>query len=887
MGLHPDSREATAFTVPGLGRFHWKRMPMGCKGANASFQRLMELILRGQERHAQAYVDDVLFHSSSTGDHLRHLEEGFKAFRNHGIKLSIDKSKFCTPEIRYLGHVLSKDGVRPCEDHVKAVRDYPEPTTPKKILEFTGLCNYFRDHIHRHSTISGQLTRLLRKDSDWKEGPLPEKAKTAFLDLKTKLCSAPVLAYPRQGLGYIVAVDAATGSEEEDGGLGAILSQVQDGKEVVIAYASRSLRGFEKNYTPGLLELAAASWSIEHWHHYLYGRKFTLLTDHLPIEGLSRIHTKTLNRLKQQMLEYDFRVGYRKGADNAGPDALSRNPVDALEVTSSDMVELQSQDSLIESVRRFMKTGELPREKEEARRVERYAEGSFFESNVLYYLLQRKGAEPARALWTPTVIRKKLIHGRHAGRFAGHGGMEKTLQRLQEEYYWPGMVSDVQEFVTNCVTCRRAKNPSKQVNRFPLQPLELLDRPNVRCHIDLVGPLKTSGGNKRWIMCITDAFTKYAVAVALPDKQAATVAKAFYERWICWRGPPEQLVSDRGLEFCNQILDTLCNRFEIERRKTAAYHPASNSAVESFNRKLISYITTQCNDNTLEFEDWLAPMCFSYNTCTHKSTLHSPFYLTYLHPPRLPFGDLDDLPRQPMNWAEEAFQRMQRAYRLAKENNVEASRKSKEHYDLRAKEKQFSVGNQVLVHFHKAIQTKGNPKFATPWKDGFVITRKIGEATYQVKKAQTGRTSTVHADRLKLRSPNAVNTTPLRQQQRERGVQLQDVRQAEEDEQADEAGDEQHDDADVWDQSDDSAPETEIEIEHAEPAARDQDVEQPFIPRERRAQQAAARQPSPRPQERPMDRLARDVFQPVARRQRGEKVDYRALAGVRPHTRKK
>jgi transposase InsO family protein len=768
--LHPDSQPLTAFTVPGKGRYHWKRLPMGLKGSPASFQRLMDFVMTGLPQ-VQCYIDDILIHSASLELHVKHLRECFDRLRKYGLKLNIKKCDFGATEIPYLGHIITPTGVKPSIDKLKAVRDFPEPSSVKQIREFCGLTNYFRNHIRGFALIAGHLTRLTRKNSEWKGGPLPLPAKAAYLELKKRLCSAPLLAYPRPNVPYTLSVDAATGSADQPGGLGAILSQEGlDGKDHVIAYASRRLKEFETNYTPFLLEMAAACWGIENFHVYLYGRKFTLLTDHRPLEAMSRLHQKTLNRLQQCMNEYNFVVMYRKGSDNEGPDALSRNPIDALEVTHEDFKKMQREDGFLADIIKYKRTGELPTVKAKALTIMVHADKVIDEDGLVYYMYAKKGFEPRQLIVVPAVLQHELIHGAHATRFSGHGGTMKTILRLQQKYYWPGMTSHVEEYVKQCITCQKCKG---KVGKTPLQPISLPELPNQRCHMDLVGPLKSSTSGNKYVLAITDAFTKYAVVVAIPDKEAVTVAAAVFTHWICRFSAPKVLISDRGKEFCNQVMDELCVLMGIERRMTTVMHPQSNTAVESWNRSLIKYLTTAMSGgSTLGWEDWLPALALSYNTAVHKSTLQSPFYLTFLQHPNLPYFDMENpAPMYSGSWATEAYQRMQKAYRLAKSNNEAALQVGKEYYDRNAKMTTFKVGDRVLVHFPKSMNTD-NKKFSEPWREGYVVVKVTGPVSYVVQCGPRGRPHSAPANRIRLdpRGEGPLPSVAKQVEQRQRQV---------------------------------------------------------------------------------------------------------------------
>ena len=361
MALKKSSQDQTAFSVPGRGRFCWLVTPMGLKGSPASFQRLMDTVMEGLP-NTQTYIDDCLIHSQDEVRHLVHIRECFVRLRKYNLKLNLKKCAFGRKSVPYLGHVLTADGIKPSDDKLKAVRDFPEPTSVRQVREFCGLTNYFRQHIKNFSMLAGLLTRLTRKDSEWTAGPLPAPAKAAFLRLKEQLCTAPMLAYPIRERPYLLAVDAATGTDETPGGMGAILSQIdpRDGLERVVSYASRSLKDFEKNYTPFLLEKAAAVWGIDHFHHYLYGRIFSLLTDHRPVEKMTKLHQKTLNRLQQQQNKYNFTVMYRQGELNGGPDALSRNPVDSVGASLEQIIEAQNENRFCKMLIDNLKTKFLP-----------------------------------------------------------------------------------------------------------------------------------------------------------------------------------------------------------------------------------------------------------------------------------------------------------------------------------------------------------------------------------------------------------------------------------------------------------------------------------------------------------------------------------------------
>jgi hypothetical protein len=256
MEMAADSREYTAFTVPGKGtHYQWKVAPMGLKGSPASFARLMDFVVRGLTG-VLTYIDDVLVHTGCHKEMLQQLEGTLLRLRRFSLKMNAVKSIFGTSEVQYLGYTLRPERVSPSKDKLGALRAFPPPTSPKQIREFVGICNYFRFLVPSFSRQAALLLKLTSATAEWKEGPLPPEALTAFQDLKKALISEPIVGHPARDKRFILHTDGALGNAANAGGLRAVLMQEgNDGNDRVIAYASRQLKGYEKNYLAFLLEM--------------------------------------------------------------------------------------------------------------------------------------------------------------------------------------------------------------------------------------------------------------------------------------------------------------------------------------------------------------------------------------------------------------------------------------------------------------------------------------------------------------------------------------------------------------------------------------------------------------------------------------------------------
>jgi transposase InsO family protein len=759
--LEINSRPYTAFTVPGRGRFEWCTTPMGLHGAPASFARLMDHVMTNIPG-VITYIDDVLAHSPNLEQHLIDLRLCLERLRRYNLKLNLGKCEFGTDNVAYLGFTLTSEGVKPGTEKLLAVKNFPTPCTETNIREFTGLANYFRHMIPGYALIAGKLTNLLTKDSGWKGGKLPVAAMEAFSKLKEALCTAPVLAYPRGDRPFSLATDAATGDSSRPGGLGAVLTQRgDDGLEHVVSFASRSLRPNEKNYSAFLLEMAAASWAIDNYAVYLRGRKFTLYTDHKPLEKLSSRHQKTLCRLQEQMSEFQFIIKHRAGKDNAGPDALSRNTTNILEVDVENnsipqcfdisfLKQAQWNDKLC---RRLLNIYNGHTDLSQVTPFERAVSADTLISNdgLIRYMVRRPGFTTTPVIIVPEQIRSEIIYVAHESRFGGHAGAFKTTERIRRQYWWPGLAREVARYCEQCSVCKQCNNPAKfQSNHAPMQPLPIPNGPNIRIHMDLFGPLKTTLSGKRYIIVMTDAYSKYAVLATLENKEAATVAKAVFEKWICCYGCPKQIVSDRGAEFVNTTIRILYTAFGIKTTLTSAMHPQTNSTCESFNRTIIKYLQRMMdNGNTLEWECWLPALSLSYNTQVHRTTLTSPFYLMYLREPNLPYFDLEK-PVYSNNWSDEALYRLRQTTKLVTENSQRAQDRMKNY----AKENEnplntFQVGDNVLVYFPRS-HFSGNSKFERQWTSGWTVIERLGNLTYRLRPTKRrGMPTTVHVDRMK------------------------------------------------------------------------------------------------------------------------------------------
>ncbi|GBG69928.1 hypothetical protein CBR_g4754 [Chara braunii] len=311
------------------GTWQWIRCPMGICNAPATFQRAMNMAFQNfvrKTRLAQSiinycvivYMDDILVYSSSYEGHVQHIEWALHALRDAGSKVALEKCQFFLTTISFLGHVVADKGLQPELQKVAAVRDAPVPTTITQVRAFLGLASYYRRFIKSFAVIAGPLTNLLRKDQ-----PLiwTSECDQAFSTLKAALISPPVLIRPDPEKPFVLITDW------QPEAISAILAQVgPSGLESVVEYASKSVPACKRNYAAQTSECYAALWGISHFRAYLYGRRFTMVTDHEPLLALKKWkdYSGMIGRWATVLQSMDFDIRHRKHERHGNADGLTR-----------------------------------------------------------------------------------------------------------------------------------------------------------------------------------------------------------------------------------------------------------------------------------------------------------------------------------------------------------------------------------------------------------------------------------------------------------------------------------------------------------------------------------------------------------------------------------
>ena len=317
--MDPRDADKTSF-ISRRGQFRFKVLSFGLANAPSLFQRIMDLVLAGLSWECcLVYVDDIVVFSKTFEQHIVRLTEVFNRLSGAGLKLKPNKCKLFQRRVTFLGHIVSGDGIEADPEKIAAIVDWPVPKNVGEVRSFLGLCSYYRNFIKDLSVIAAPLFDLTKKFAAFK---WDENCQQAFDTLKERMTTAPVLASPVDGGGYVLDVDAC------DYGIGAVLQQYQEGDLRVIGYASRTLTSAERMYCTTRKEQLAVVYGLRQFRHYILGHETIVRSDHAALSYLKKAREPVGQQARwlDFIEQFNIEIRHRKGASHANADALSRRP---------------------------------------------------------------------------------------------------------------------------------------------------------------------------------------------------------------------------------------------------------------------------------------------------------------------------------------------------------------------------------------------------------------------------------------------------------------------------------------------------------------------------------------------------------------------------------
>ncbi len=570
--LHPDSRKYTT-TTTAAGLYQYKRLPMGLKDSAQCFQRAVAKTLAGIPG-VIAYIDDILIFAATKEEHDRILHQVLERLNSKNFRLNLVKCSFRVTIVHFLGHIIEGGKVYPDPKNVDPIRNVREPQSKKDVQSFLGMINYYADFLEDVSSIAEPLRALTRKDTNFNWS---EECRLSFQTLKAMACDKLSLNIFDPNVPTIVTTDAS------NAGIGAVLSQIQNRREVPIAFASHTLSPTERRYAANEREALACVWALEYWEKFLLGRHFLLRTDHMALKRLLTSHktkreSAKFYRWQERLSAFDYKVAYHPGNQNHVADALSRLKQRAANygirmnnqaITRDLLVNETKVDTILQEVISF-----LDRHWPKQAAMKQDIRNFFQIRNQLTY--QHGLLFKQSRIVAPSSLHKTILSLAHIG----HPGIVRMKRKMRETYWWRGLDRQVEEYVRNCGPCQ-SSDKSTAKSKVPTTPIPIPSKPGLHYGLDITGPFY----NDYSIVVLIDYYSSFPEILITKNTMSRIIIPWLNELFGRY-GLPDRITTDNGPQFVSEQFETFLAQRDILHIKTAIYSPQENGLVEAFNKPL-------------------------------------------------------------------------------------------------------------------------------------------------------------------------------------------------------------------------------------------------------------------------------------------------------------
>lgn len=637
--LPEELQDIITFTTP-FGSFCNKRLPFGLKTSAGTFQALVDKIIDELKSlnvdHVYAYQDDFIICANDFQEMIAKVEAVLKILSKYNMTLTPDKCRFFQEEIDYLGFHISHKTISPVEFNIAKINKFSPPKTPKQVKRFLGLCGFYRSIIPNFAELTGILNELTQKN---KKFVWNDEHQTAFEKLQDIFFSKPFVTLPDWNKKFFLNTDASKNA------VSAVLLQEHEGKFHPVAYFSKSLNKAEKNYPAIKLELMAIFKGVMAFKHYLFNRKFTILSDSKPLKFYKKSTSPAdlTTRWLLALSEFSYDFVYLPGKDNVLSDYFSRcqNPDFRQNCDINELADENPQSIILPFVepKEWVCATQADPESEISTETFKHEQtldleicdiisqlnnnskvnnkfvDKFFVSptnGLLMYHKEWAKNKFADLIVVPKSLKYKVLKIAHGS----HTGVNKTYEILGSRFYWKGIYSDTVNYVLSCDPCIRAKPYSAKP--APLKNTFLPHRPGEFISIDIVGPLKDTG----YILTVVDHFSKHVVLYHLQNLTANTMVKHLLNYFSLF-GRVSMILSDLGTQFNSEIFHTINSELGIKVIHTTSGHPQHNSVSERLNLAIKSSINT-LREQGISIQSALLIHQQVYNSTVHPSTGFTP-----------------------------------------------------------------------------------------------------------------------------------------------------------------------------------------------------------------------------------------------------------------------
>lgn len=695
--LRIEDRKKTAF-VTQEGHFQWTCLPFGLKTAPAIFQRILCNILRKHEltKFTVNYIDDILVFSETYSEHINHLKQLLEAISNEGFRLKFTKCSFAATSVKYLGHIIENNTVRPLRDNLISIQEFPIPRTQKNIRQFLGKINFYHQYIPKCTIILKPLHNLLKKKQKF---VWSAECQNSFDEIKKLLCSQPILEIYDQDLPINIYTDASLE------GIGAILKQIQpNGVEKPVAYFSKKLNETQKKKKAIYLECLAIKEAVHYWQYWLIGKFFTVYSDHKPLENMN-IKSRTdeeLGDLTYYLSQYDFKIKYAPGKDNLEADCLSRNPV------------LEAKEDIEEQLKivNFVQLQDVVMDQKNNEDLQANKNKLIHRHNIYY-----KRCNKQEKIILSEEFSIKLIKEIHNSMC--HIGIKQIQNKIGKIYTAKNLTKNINNLCKRCEICIKNKTRG-QVKYGLMSHLGPASKPYEIVSIDTIGGFGGTRSTKRYLHLLVDHYTRYAHIVTSKTQSAKDFIKLVSN--IINHNEIGMILSDQYPGINSKEFKSFLSGKSIPLIFTAVNAPFSNGLNERLNQTLVNKIRCKINEESNKTA-WttIAHTCVDkYNDTEHTVTGFTPRYLldgteVSLLPKELKKSKTTD------DWI--------RDRKLAFENTVKSHNYNKKLIDKNRTQHNFKTGDMVYVeNGHKLNRRKLDELKIGPFR----IEEKISNTIYKI-----------------------------------------------------------------------------------------------------------------------------------------------------------
>ncbi|GBG73176.1 hypothetical protein CBR_g12894 [Chara braunii] len=566
--IRPQDRYKTAFKTR-YEHFEWVVIPFGLTNAPMTFQAAMTNKFRVMlDRFVLVYLDDILIYSRTLDEHLDHLRRVLETLWRAKFKANDDKCELVREELEYLGHLVTPQGISPLSDKIQVVQDWPEPRNVTDVRSFLGLDSYYQRFIKGYSKIAAHLTKLQCEDRPFDFGT---DARESFLALKATLLSAEVLWIYDPLLPTRVTTDAS------GYGIGTVLEQHDSMDWHPVEYFSKKVSVVHSTDDARKKELLAFVHALKRWRHFLLGRlQFRWVMDNNPLVFYKSQDTvnSTIARWMTFINQFDFFPDHIPGKLNRFADALSRHPDHCTAMYSTFKIEDDLRNNFI---RGYQADPEIR---------DNFANCSSPNPAPLHYriqegyLLLHSRGKALLCVPQDSHFCTRLLGEFHDAPATGHFGVNRTIGRLRERFWWPGVLNDVTRYCESCEVCRRCK-PCNHRPYGELRPLSVPLRRREAIAMHIIGSFPNHKTSIDGILTVVDRLTKFGNF--LPCRyhaKAPELAEVLYAGWIRTKGYPKEIVCDHDTRFMSDFLLALIKRWGSSLKPSSARHPQTDGQTE-------------------------------------------------------------------------------------------------------------------------------------------------------------------------------------------------------------------------------------------------------------------------------------------------------------------